>query len=184
MLFRSSELPDGIDEPQVTRIDAEGGAIAYYAVTTTDLTPEQLSWFVENTISKRLLALPGVAQLDRSGVTREIRVELDPARMQALGITATEVNTQLRQLNLNAPGGRAQVGGGEQAIRVLGSARTALDLAATQLRLSSGMMVRLQDIARVEDAVAERRSLFRVNGREATSFGISKARGEIGRAHV
>ncbi|MEY4357857.1 MAG: hypothetical protein RL469_1183, partial [Pseudomonadota bacterium] len=172
-----SELPDGIDEPQVTRIDAEGGAIAYYAVTTTDLTPEQLSWFVENTISKRLLALPGVAQLDRSGVTREIRVELDPARMQALGITATEVNTQLRQLNLNAPGGRAQVGGGEQAIRVLGSARTALDLAATQLRLSSGMMVRLQDIARVEDAVAERRSLFRVNGREATSFGISKARG-------
>lgn len=172
-----SELPDGIDEPQVSRIDAEGGAIAYYAVTTTDLTPEQLSWFVENTISKRLLALPGVAQLDRSGVTREIRVELDPARMQALGITATEVNTQLRQLNLNAPGGRAQVGGGEQAIRVLGSARTALDLAATQLRLSSGMMVRLQDIARVEDAVAERRSLFRVNGREATSFGVSKARG-------
>ncbi|NBW89811.1 MAG: efflux RND transporter permease subunit, partial [Gammaproteobacteria bacterium] len=172
-----TELPEGIDEPEVTRVDVEGGAIAYYAVTTTELTPEQLSWFVENTVAKRLLALPGVAQIERGGVTREIRVELDPARMQALGITAAEVNQQLRQLNLNAPGGRAQVGGGEQSIRVIGSARTAQDLAATQVRLAGGMLVRLQDIAHVSDAVAEQRSLFRVNGREATSFGVSKARG-------
>ena len=173
-----TELPEGIDEPEVTRVDVEGGAIAYYAVVTTERSPEQLSWYVDNTVSKRLLALPGVAQASRGGgFTREIRVNLDPARMQALGITATEVNQQLRTLNLNAPGGRAQVGGGEQAIRVLGSAATALDLANTQIRLVNGTNVRLQDIAEVRDDVGEQRSLTRLNGRVATTFGVFKARG-------
>ena len=173
-----SDLPDGVDEPQVNRIDVEGGAIAWYAVSTTGRTPEQLSWFVDNTISKRLLAVSGVAQVARGGgVSREIRVELDPARMQALGITAAEVNQQLRVLNLNAPGGRAQVGGGEQSIRVLGAASTALELGATQIRLANGASVRLQDVAEVRDAVGEQRSISRLNGRQATNFGVFKARG-------
>ncbi len=173
-----SDLPEGVDEPQVNRIDVEGGAIAWYAVSTTARTPEQLSWFVDNSISKQLLAVPGVAQVTRGGgVSREIRVELDPARMQALGITAAEVNQQLRVLNINAPGGRAQVGGGEQSIRVLGAAATALELGATQIRLANGASVRLQDVAEVRDAVGERRSISRLNGRQATNFGVFKARG-------
>jgi len=173
-----ADLPDGVDEPQVNRIEIEGGAIGWYAVSTTGRSPEQLSWYVDNTLSKRLLAIQGVAQVSRGGgVNREIRVELDPARMQALGLTASEVNQQLRVLNVNAPGGRAQVGGGEQSIRVLGAAATALELGATRIRLANGSNVRLQDIAEVSDAVGERRSLSRVNGRQATSFGVFKARG-------
>jgi hypothetical protein len=75
-----NDLPQGIFEPQVTRQNVDGGAFAYYAVTTTSLTPTQLSWFIDNTVTKRLLAVPGVAQVSRSGgVDREIRVELDPA---------------------------------------------------------------------------------------------------------
>ena len=170
-----ADLPDGVDEPQVNRIEVEGGAIGWYAVSTTGRSPEQLSWYVDNTLSKRLLAIQGVAQVSRGGgVNREIRVELDPARMQALGLTASEVNQQLRVLNVNAPGGRAQLGGGEQSIRVLGAAATALELGATRIRLANGTNVRLQDIAEVSDAVGERRSLSRVNGRQATSFGVFK----------
>lgn len=173
-----SDLPEGVDEPQVSRIDIEGGAIAYYAVSTTERSLEQLSWYVDNTVSKRLLGLPGVAQVSRGGgVTREIRVELDPARMQALGVTAAEVNQQLRTINLNAPGGRVQVGGGEQAVRVLGSAETALALGDTQIRVAGGASVRLRDIAEVRDGVAEQRSISRLNGRPATNFSIAKARG-------
>ena len=173
-----SELPEGVNEPQVSRIDVEGGAIAYYAVGTTGRTPEQLSWFVDNSVSKRLLSLPGVAQVSRGGgENREIRIELDPARMQALGVTAVEVNQQLRLLNLNAPGGRAQVAGGEQSIRVLGSADTALELGATQVRVAGGTLVRLSDLAEVRDSVAERRSIERLNGRSAVTFGVSKSRG-------
>ena len=173
-----SDLPDGVDEPQINRVDIEGGAIAYYAVSTTSRSPEQLSWFVDDTVSKRLLSLSGVAQVTRGGgVDREIRVELDPARMQALGVTAVEVNQQLRLLNLNAPGGRAQVGGGEQSIRVLGTAATALELGQTQIRVAGGAVTRLADLAEVRDGVAEQRSISRLNGRAAVTFGIGKARG-------
>ncbi len=172
------DLPEGINEPQVNRVDIEGGAIAYYAVSTTDRSPEQLSWFVDNDISKRLLSISGVAQVSRGGgEDREIRVELDPARMQALGVTAAEGNQQLRLVNLNAPGGRAQVGGGEQSIRVLGTAATALRLGQTQIRVAGGAVVRLSDLAEVRDAVAERRSIERLNGRAAVTFGVSKSRG-------
>jgi hydrophobe/amphiphile efflux-1 (HAE1) family protein len=173
-----NDLPQGIFEPQVTRVNVDGGAFAYYAVTTTDLSEQQLSWFIDNTVTKRLLALPGVAQVSRSGgVDREIRVELDPARLQALGLTAVEVNEQLRALNMDAAGGRAQVGGGEQAIRVLGGAKTAQSLGDTQIILPGGKFVRLNEIAEVHDGIAEVRSIARLNGRSATTFGVFKAKG-------
>jgi hydrophobe/amphiphile efflux-1 (HAE1) family protein len=173
-----NDLPQGIFEPQVTRVNVDGGAFAYYAVSTTDLSPQQLSWFIDNTVTKRLLALPGVAQVERSGgVDREIRVELDPARLQALGLTAVEVNEQLRALNMDAAGGRAQVGGGEQAIRVLGGAKTAQLLGDTQIILPGGKFVRLNEIAEVHDGIAEVRSIARLNGRSATTFGVFKAKG-------
>jgi multidrug efflux pump subunit AcrB len=172
------QLPEGIQEPIVQRQDVDGGAIAYYAVATTTLSEQELSWFVDNTITKRLLGVPGVAQVSRGGgVNREIRVELDPARMQALGITAVQVNQQIRQLNLDSPGGRAQVGGGEQAIRVLGGARSALQLANTEIMLPGGRFARLGDIANVHDSVGEIRSISRLNGRRATTFGVYKAKG-------
>ncbi len=172
-----ADLPQGIFEPQVQRINFSGPFV-YYAVTTTSMSPEALSWFVDNTVTKRLLAVPGVAQVSRGGgVDREIRVELDPARMQALGITAYEVNEQLRQLNLDAPGGRAQLGGGEQAIRVLGGARTAAALAESQIFVHGGKSVRLREIADVHDGIAEVRTTARLNGRPATTFGVSKAIG-------
>jgi multidrug efflux pump subunit AcrB len=97
--------------------------------------------------------------------------------MQALGITAVEVNQQVRQLNLDSPGGRVQVGGGEQAIRVLGGAHTALQLANTQIMLPGGRFARLADIANVRDSIGEIRSIARLNGRQATTFGVFKAKG-------
>lgn len=173
-----NDLPQGIIEPQVARQNVDGGAFAWYAVSTTGLSPTQLSWFIDNTVTKRLLAIVGVAQVSRSGgVDREIRVSLDPGRMQALGLTAVQVNDQLRELNLDAAGGRAQVGGGEQAIRVLGGARTAAALADTQIILPGGKSVRLSEIADVRDGIAEVRSIARLNGRAATTFRVFKAKG-------
>src|SRR6204780_1406471 len=173
-----NDLPQGIFEPLVTRVTVDGDAFAYYAVTTTNLTPEQLSWFIDNTVTKRLLAVPGVAQVSRSGgVDREIRVELDPGRLQALGLTAVEVNEQLRALNMDAPGGRAQVGGSQQAIRVLGGAKSAQTLADTQVILPGGKFVRLGEIADVRDGIEEVRTVARLNGRPATTFGVFKAMG-------
>src|SRR5580692_7536772 len=156
-------LPQGIEEPVVQRLDIDQ-QVGIFAVSSSALTDEQLSWFVDNSINKRLLSLEGVAQVSRGGgVSREIRIELDPARMQALGVTAAQVNQQLRSLNLDSPGGRAQVGGGEQAIRVLGEARSARDLGDTQVVLPGGRFARLSDLASVKDSVGEIRSLARLN---------------------
>ena len=173
-----SDLPDGILEPQVNRVDIEGGALAYISVSSTAMTLEQLSWFVDNTVSKTMTAIPGVAQVTRGGgVSREIRVNLDPVRLQSYGITAAQVNSQLRQLNIDAPGGRTEISGSEQAVRVLGGARTAHQLGETRIAIGNGRDVRLADIADVRDGESEQRSIARLNGRQVTSFGILKAKG-------
>ncbi|MEW0353376.1 efflux RND transporter permease subunit [Escherichia coli] len=81
-----SELPQSILEPQVTRVDVEGGAILYYAISSTERSPEELSWFVDDRVSRVLLAEPGVQRVQRlGGAKREIRVELRPALLQIVG---------------------------------------------------------------------------------------------------
>ncbi|HEX7781302.1 MAG TPA: efflux RND transporter permease subunit [Sphingobium sp.] len=173
-----SELPDGILEPQVTRVDIAGGPIAYFSAEATDMTLEQLSWYVDNTVAKQLLAVPGMAAVKRSGgVSREIRVIIDPAKLQAQGITAAQVNDQLRLVNLNAAGGRAEIAGAEQSLRVLGNAQDAFTLGQTQIRISGDRTVKLADIATVKDMYAEQRSLALMNGRQVTSFSLEKAKG-------
>jgi multidrug efflux pump subunit AcrB len=173
-----SDLPQGILQPQVSRVDIAGGPIAYFSVESTAMTLEELSWFVDNTVAKRLLGIPGMAQVRRAGgVSREIRVTLDPDRMQAYGVTASQVNAQLRQVNLNAAGGRAEIAGAEQSVRVIGNASTANALGETQINLGLGRSIRLSDIAEVRDSYAEQRSVSKMDGRQVLSFSMSKAKG-------
>ena len=173
-----SDLPDGILEPQVVRVDIAGGPITYFAVEATDMTLEQLSWFVDNTVAKDLLSIPGMSQVSRSGgVDREIRVILDPARMQSYGLTASQVNQQLRQVNVNAAGGRTEIAGSEQAVRVLGNAGSAFQLGETRISIGGGRTIRLADVASVSDSYAEQRNLAKIKGRQVLSFSIEKAKG-------
>src|SRR5918998_112373 len=155
-----SDLPDGILEPQVERVDADGGPIAYMSAETTDMTLEELSWFIDNTVAKRLLAIPGMANIGRGGgVSREIRVILDPVKLQSHGITAAQVNAQLRQTNMNAAGGRAEIAGSEQSVRVLGNAADARDLGEKNISVGNGRTIKLSSIATVRDLYAEQRNV-------------------------
>jgi len=173
-----SELPDGILEPQVVRLDIAGGPITYFSVEATDMTLEQLSWFVDNTVAKELLSIPGMSRVRRSGgVDREIRVILDPARMQSYGLTASQVNQQLRQTNVNAAGGRTEIAGSEQAVRVLGNAADAFALGDSRISIGNGRTIRLSDVAKVTDGYAEQRNLAKISGRQVLSFSIEKAKG-------
>jgi multidrug efflux pump subunit AcrB len=173
-----SDLPDGILEPQVVRVDIAGGPITFFAVEASDMTLEQLSWFVDNSVAKELLSIPGMSKVSRSGgVDREIRVILDPARMQSYGLTASQVNQQLRQTNVNAAGGRTEIAGSEQAVRVLGNAANAFQLGDTRLSIGNGRTVRLSDVAKVTDGYAEQRNLAKIKGRQVLSFSIEKAKG-------
>lgn len=173
-----SNLPEGILEPQIQRIDIAGGPIMGVGVQTTDMTLEELSWFIDNTVAKKLLGIEGVAAVSRNGgVDRTIRVTLDPAALEAQGITAAAVNNQLRQSNLNAAGGRAEVAGSEQSVRVLGNAQTAYDLSQTQIALPGGRFVRLADLGKVEDSYSEQRSIAKMNGQQVVTFQVQRAKG-------
>ncbi len=171
-------LPEGILEPQVSKVDAVGGPIAFFAVKADDMTVEQLSWFVDDTVAKRLLSVDGMAEVDRfGGVDREIRVILRPDRMQALGVTASQINNVLRQVNINAAGGRAEVGGTRQSVRVLGNADDAYALSQTQISLGNGQTIKLNDVAEVTDSFGERSSISKVKGVEVVNFSMTRARG-------
>jgi len=173
-----SNLPEGILEPQIFRADTTDNDLASYSAIASDMTVEQLSWYIDNTVAKELLSVPGMAAVNRNGgVSREIRVILDPLKLQSQGLTASQVNAQLRQINLNAAGGRAEIAGSEQSVRVLGNARNANELAQTQISVGNGRTIRLADIATVRDLYAEQRSRAAVDGRQAISFDFQRAKG-------
>jgi multidrug efflux pump subunit AcrB len=173
-----SNLPEGILEPRVTRVDIAGGPIMAVGVQTTDMSLEQLSWYIDNTIAKRLLGIEGIAAVGRGGgVDRTIRVILDPAALQAQGITAAQVNQQLRASNVNATGGRAEIAGSEQSVRVLGNAADAYQLSQTEISLPGGRFVRLSDLGTVQDSYSEQRSIAKQNGRQVVTFNVQRAKG-------
>ena len=172
-----SSLPDGILEPQVFRVETSGNDLASYAAVSTSMSVKDLSWYIDDTVTKQLLSVPGMAAVDRNGgVEREIRVRLDPAKLQSLGLSAGQVNQQLRQVNLNAAGGRAEIAGSEQTVRVLGNAQDAYRLGQTQIAVGGGRMVRLTDIATVVDDAAEQRSASQLNGAQVITFDFQRAK--------
>ena len=171
-------LPDGILEPRVAKVDVSGGWLGVFAVETTDMTIEQLSWFIDDTVAKQLLAIEGMAEVSRlGGVDREIEVILDLARMQAFGVTASQVNQALRIDNLDTAGGMAEVGGTRQSVRVLGSTENAYELSERQIGLPTGGTIKLSDIATVRDGYSERTSLSEVRDKEVVNFSMSRAKG-------
>jgi len=171
-------LPGDIEAPVVTRIDVEGQAIMSFAVTAPDLSIEETSWFVDDTITRALQGRPGVGRVDRyGGAEREIRIELDPVKLDSYGITARAVNAQVRATNANFGAGRSEIGSAEQAIRILGDAQTVEGLAATTISLASGRHVRLSDLGTVLDTYEELRSFSRLNGEQVVTFAVFRAKG-------
>ncbi|NEX92265.1 efflux RND transporter permease subunit [Caulobacter sp. 17J65-9] len=172
-----ADLPADVPEPTVTRIDITGSPLITYVVRGPGMNPEQLSWFVDNDVSKALLAIPGIAQVTREGgVQREIRVELDADRLAAQGVTAAAVSQQLERFNADLPGGRTTLAGEERALRTLGGARSMDELREMRIDLPSGRSVRLGDLGRVEDAWTEARGRARFNGEEVVGFSMLRTR--------
>jgi len=173
-----SELPQSIEEPSIQRVDVEGMAIVTYAASIPSRTTEQVSWFVDDVIAGALQGVRGVAQVKRAGgVDREIRVSLLPDRLMALGITALDVNEQLRATNVDLTGGRGEVGSQEQTIRMLAGAATVEELANSTIVLPGGRKTKLKEIATVTDSAAEARSFASLNGQPVVTFGIYRAKG-------
>ncbi len=172
------DLPASVDEPIVSKIDVEGAAIQTFAVTSPNMAIEELSWFVDDTVKRALQGQPGIGRIDRfGGAEREIRVELNPDRLDAFSITAADVNRQLRGTNIDLGSGRGQVAGAEQAIRTLGDARDVTSLANTTIALSGGRFVTLSDLGTVKDTYEEQKSFSEFNGKPVVTFAVYRAKG-------
>ena len=173
-----SDLPTDLREPIVTKMDLAGSPILGFTVSSEQRDEEALSWFVEDTLEKKLLAVPGLGAVNRvGGVSREIGIALDPLKLSALGVTASEISQQLRRIQLESAGGRADLGMGEQSMRTLANTLTAQELGQISLSLNNGKKLRLAQIATITDSIAEPRVLALMDGKPVVSFEITRSRG-------
>ncbi|WP_159950657.1 efflux RND transporter permease subunit [Rhizobium sp. 18065] len=172
------DLPATVDEPIVTKIDVEGQAIQSFAVSAPNMNIEEISWFVDDTIKRALQGQPGIGRVDRyGGADREIRIELDPNRLNALGVTAADISSQLRGTNVDLGSGRGQVAGAEQSIRTLGDSRDVASLKNTTIALSNGRFVKLSDLGTIKDTYEEQKSFARFDGKPVVTFAVFRAKG-------
>lgn len=173
-----SDLPGDLRDPQIGKLTLSGSPILTYTVASDRMDSEALSWFVDNDVSRAMLAVRGVGAVSRvGGVTREVHVEIDPAKLLALNATVADISRQLRSMQQEASGGRADLGGGEQSVRTIATVRSAEELAAMEITLGDGRHVRLDQVAKVSDTVAERRSSASLNGEPVVGFEITRSRG-------
>ncbi|XAH23259.1 efflux RND transporter permease subunit [Xylophilus sp. GW821-FHT01B05] len=181
-----ADMPADLRDPIITKVDLAGTPVLAFTIQSSQLDEEGLSWFVDDTVARKLLTVPGVGAVNRvGGVQREVRVALDAQRLQALGATAAEVSRQLRQVQNESAGGRTNLGDGEQPVRTLATVQSAEELGNLQLSIG-GRRIRLADLATVTDTVAEKRSAALLNGQSVVGFEVSRSRGasevEVGAA--
>ncbi len=179
-----ADLPADLRDPTVTKVSTAGRPILTFTATAAggpagsppDL--QAISWFVDNTVAKRLLSVRGVGAVKRlGGVSREVRIELDAQRMAAMQVTAIDVSRRLRQVQQEAPGGRGDVSGAEQSVRTIATVKTAAELALLEIPLADGRRVRLDQVAQVMDTVAEPRAEAMQDGRPVVGFEILRTKG-------
>jgi multidrug efflux pump subunit AcrB len=173
-----NDLPADLQTPSVSAVTTGGAPMLTYAVASTRMNEEALSWFVDDTVAKAMLGVPGVGRFERvGGVQRQVRMQVDPVRLASLGVTAADVSRALRQTQQQAAGGRGRLGGEEQSIRTVATVRQAAEIAALPVVGADGRMLRLDQLATVHDTVAERSQAALLDGRPVTGFSLYRAKG-------
>jgi multidrug efflux pump subunit AcrB len=173
-----AELPQDMTDPVVSKVTTSGTAIVTYTVASDRPDEAALSWFVDNEVSKALLAVAGVGKVARvGGVDREVQVELDSARMQALGVTAGDISAQLKRVQQDASGGRGDIGGAVQSVRSLGAVESVAGIGDLDIPLADGRRVRLRDLGSVSDGIAERSTFAVLGETPVVAFEVTRTKG-------
>ena len=172
-----SELPRELEEPIVSRLNASGMPILTYTISSDSMDEESLSWFVDNVVSRKLTAIQGLASVTRlGGVSREIRVEIDPTKLAALGLTAADVSRQLKLAQMQTSGGRGEIGNARQSLRTIATVANAKELAEFDIAVPGGRHFRLDQVATIRDTVADRGQIALLDGRQVVAFQVQRAR--------
>lgn len=177
-----SQLPGDMKDPVINKVNMSGGIVASYAISSKILNEQDLSWFVDNNLSKNILSVKGVGAFNRvGGLNREIQVIIDPLKINALGITTQEVSKQLKQLQLDLTAGKMSLGNSDQPIKTIATVKTVQELEKIYITTNKGLKVQLSEIAQIVDTNSEQSSGAYLNGKAVVGFEVNKAKnyGEI-----
>lgn len=173
----TSNLPDQADPPQIAKANADASPIVILNLTSTTLNPLQLADYADRYLVERMSTIDGVAQANLFGAKIfAMRIWLDANEMAARGVTVDDVESALNAQNLELPAGSLESAAKDFTIRVARSYATPEEFARLPLRAAngSGYVLRLGDVARIEEAANERRRLFRGNRIDQVGIGLTR----------
>ena len=172
------DLPAAANDPIVTKVSTSGFPVVTYSVAAENMNVEDLSWFVDDTVTKRLSDIPGVSTVSRiGGLQREITVAADPITLSGLKLSITQLSNQITGIQQDSSGGEAEVGKTTQTIRVLGAVERASDLNNLQIAVPTGGTQALGRMAQITDGAADPSSIAKLDGQTVVAFNITRSRG-------
>ncbi|BAZ93343.1 cation/multidrug efflux pump [Thiohalobacter thiocyanaticus] len=169
-----SELPDEIIGPRVSKFDIDSFPVVILGISSP-LDPVELTEIVENQIRYRFARIPGVAQVDPwGGFNREVRVELDPERINALGLALNTIIDAIEDANLDRPAGQIESGRFELTLRAPAEFTSLDEIRATVIARRDGALITLGEVATVTDTYEKLTRIVRVNGERGLRLAIRK----------
>lgn len=172
------ELPQGIEDPIIQKLDFNALPVISLAVRSSGLSSRELTLLVEKKLKRRLETIAGVGKVDMVGsAKREVNVVIDPTRIESLGIGVDTVINGLKSENVNTPLGRLNRGGTEYPLRVSGKPDRVEQFRSMVIGERDGRPIKLSEVSDVVDGIEEERSLALVNGVPAVALDILKQSG-------
>lgn len=172
------DLPAAANDPIITKVSTAGFPVVTYSVAAENMSVEDLSWFVDDTVTKRLSDIPGVSTVSRvGGLQREITVAADPIALSGLKFSISQLSQQIAGIQQDSSGGEAEVGNTTQTIRVLGAVERANELNDVQVAVPTGGTQALGRMAKITDGAADRSSIAKLDGQTVVAFNITRSRG-------
>lgn len=173
-----AELPSSMNDPTISKVNISNSALLTYTIESDSYDAKDLSWFVDNDVTKALMAVKGVNTISRvGGLDREVQIELDPSLMAGMGVMPSDVSTQLKAMQQDASGGQGRIGGERQSVRTLATVNHVADVGAISIPLSNGSYVRLDEIATIKDSYSDLTSRAYQNGKATVGFQIKRSKG-------
>jgi multidrug efflux pump len=173
------DLPEDIIPPEVRKVDADAMPIIFFFVRAPTWEPIKLGEFTQRAVVDRLSTVDGVAQVNTPGLAKPaMRVWLDPGRLSAFRLTPRDVENALRSQNVELPAGRIEAEQQNVSLRVNRSFTTPAQFASLVIgRGPDGYLVRLGDVARIEEGPENPYSIFRFNGEQGVGLGVVRQSG-------
>ncbi|MEO6418907.1 MAG: efflux RND transporter permease subunit [Polyangiaceae bacterium] len=174
------KLPQEVKEPAVTRLDVSAAPVLTYTLSGGGMSLAETAKFARDVLRPSLEQVEGVAALEvRGGPEREVHVDLNLAKVDALHLSPPLILNQLKAQNLTVPAGHFDEGAREITVRTVGEFKTVDEIRELIVATGpDGSSVRLSDIAEVEDGFEEMRTKIRANGESAVSFEVVKQSGQ------